>query len=42
MADDLVFKVKFDLQKGVDEALKDGGGKAENINKPTESINTLR
>lgn len=33
MADDLVFKVKFDLQKGVDEALKDGDKALERIEK---------
>ncbi len=33
MADDLVFKVKFDLQKGVDEALKDGGKALDRIEK---------
>lgn len=33
MADDLVFKVKFDLQKGVEEALKDGDKALERIEK---------
>lgn len=33
MADNLVFKVKFDLQKGVDEALKDGDKALERIEK---------
>jgi hypothetical protein len=33
MADDLVFKVKFDLQKGVEEALKDGDKALDRIEK---------